>query len=72
VDAVSTFLVPGILSVLARGVAAGAFASDPRVFLWYWAGVSAIFAWSSAVVLVVFGPIAFIWTYSVFVQGSML
>jgi hypothetical protein len=70
VETVSVFLIPGILSVLARGVASGSFLSEPQIFLWYWAGVSAVFAWSSSVVLVVFGPISVCLTRSLFVQDE--
>ena len=71
VETISTFLVPGILSVLARGVASGAFEYEPKIFLWYWAGATSIFAWSSGIVLIVFAPLALCLTHILFVQDQV-
>ena len=68
VESISIYLVPGLLSVLARGVAAGSFAEDPKIFLWYWAGISAIFAWAASIVLTIYGPVALCFTTILFVQ----
>ena len=64
------FLVPGILSILARGVATGCLKNDPKIFLWHWAGVSAIFTWSTSLILFPFIPISFCLTRTLFVQDE--